>query len=95
MVIGAVSRMNEQEVSAFAMAVESERRSLPMAYAAWLFFGLHYGYFKQYWMQIFFWLTFGGFGVWWFLDALRMSTIRKEYYKKLTTGIAKDMVALR
>lgn len=92
--ISAVSKLDEGQLLAFRQEVESKRRSLGTAYLAWIFFGLHYGYFGKFGWQILFWLTMGGFGFWWAIDVFRIPGMRKEYYHSLTTQAVKDVRAL-
>lgn len=42
------------------------------AYLAWFFLGWHYLYLRRVGLQIAFWVTFGGFLVWWLIDAFRV-----------------------
>lgn len=92
--ISAVSKLDDAQMMAFRQEVDNKGRSLAMGYLAWVFFGLHYGYYKKYGWQVLFWLTMGGFGLWWAVDAFRMAGIRKEYYHSITTQAAKDIRAL-
>ena len=39
-------------------------RTIGMAYFCWLALGLHYAYFGKSGLQVLFWLTLGGMGVW-------------------------------
>lgn len=86
--------MSEGEIAALRSTVEAQRRSLVVGYIAWGMFGLHYAYFKQYGWQVLFWLTGGGLFIWAIIDLFRIPSIRKEYYHKLTTEAAKDIIVL-
>ncbi|BDC98290.1 hypothetical protein PEPS_05710 [Persicobacter psychrovividus] len=47
-----------------------------------IIFSAHYAYNGKWGMQILFWLTAGGLGVWWLIDIFRMSSIIKKYNDK-------------
>jgi len=48
-------------------------KSMAFAYLAWLLLGWHYLYLKRVGLQLAFWLTLGGFFVWWFIDLFRVA----------------------
>jgi hypothetical protein len=43
------------------------------AYLAWLLFGWHYLYLRRVGLQLAFWVTLGGFGIWWLVDLFRVA----------------------
>jgi len=51
---------------------ESHRKSGGLSYVLWLCFGFHYLYLGQLGLQLLYWLTFGGFGLWAIIDLLRI-----------------------
>ncbi len=52
---------------------ELRKKSVAFAYFAWLFLGWHYLYLRRVGLQIAFWLTVGGFFIWWFIDLFRVA----------------------
>ncbi|WP_338397595.1 TM2 domain-containing protein [Persicobacter psychrovividus] len=59
------------------------KNSVVMGYLFLLIiFSAHYAYNGKWGMQILFWLTAGGLGVWWLIDIFRMSSIIKKYNDK-------------
>ena len=55
--------------------VERRSKSMVFAFIAWFFLGWHYLYLKRIGLQVVFWFTLGGFGVWWFIDLFRVAGI--------------------
>lgn len=51
---------------------QSYRKSGGLAYVLWLCFGFHYLYLGQIGLQLLYWLTFGGFGLWALIDLFRI-----------------------
>ncbi|HMZ56217.1 MAG TPA: TM2 domain-containing protein [Nitrospira sp.] len=54
---------------------DNRSKSMLVAYLAWFFLGWHYLYLKRVGLQIAFWLTLGGFGLWWLVDLFRVAGI--------------------
>jgi hypothetical protein len=53
-------------------AYERRAKSTVFAYIAWLLLGWHYLYLRRVGLQFAFWLTLGGFLIWWFIDFFRI-----------------------
>ena len=51
---------------------ESRKKSGLIAYILWFLFGFHYIYLGRIGIQLIYWLTFGGFGIWAIIDLFRM-----------------------
>lgn len=52
----------------------SQMKSTGTAYLCWFFLGCHYAYLGKWGLQIAFWLTFGGVGIWALVDLFHMPT---------------------
>jgi len=48
--------------------LQSKMKSSGIAYLCWFILGIHYAYLGKWGLQILYWITFGGFGVWAILD---------------------------
>ena len=46
----------------------SKMKSTGTAYLCWFFLGCHYAYLGKWGLQILYWITLGGFGVWVLID---------------------------
>jgi hypothetical protein len=80
--------------------LQSKIKPTMTVYLYWFLFGSHYGYLGRWNIQILFWITFGGLGVWAIIDLFTMSDLivkhresifqqieeieRKEKFEKLT-----------
>jgi len=57
-------------------------KSLGIAYLFMFFIlGMHYGYIKKWGLQFVFWLTGGGFIIWFLIDIFRLPSIIRDYNK--------------
>ena len=48
---------------------QSKMKSVGPAYALWFFLFAHFAYLGKWGLQILFWITFGGVGRWWVIEA--------------------------
>ena len=56
----------------FSRDFSRRKKSLLIAYIAWLLLGWHYLYLGKVGLQFAFWFTAGGFLLWWILDLIRL-----------------------
>jgi hypothetical protein len=52
----------------------SKMKSTGTAYLCWFFFGVHYAYLGKWGLQILYWITFGGLGLWCLIDLFHIPT---------------------
>lgn len=57
---------------------ESSRKGYGLSLFLWLF-GFHYIYYQKFQTQLIFWVTFGGFGLWWIFDLIRMPILLNNW----------------
>ena len=65
----------------------SKMKSTGTAYLCLFFGGFHYAYLGNWGLQFLFWLTLGGFGLWWFIDLFHMPTKVNNYNMIITSKI--------
>ncbi|MDC1221438.1 TM2 domain-containing protein [Salibacteraceae bacterium] len=53
--------------------LQSQVRTIGIAYLLWFLLGAHYAYLGRWGTQILYWITFGGLGVWALYDLFTMS----------------------
>jgi hypothetical protein len=53
--------------------LQSKIKSTGTAYLFWFFFGAHYAYLGNWGIQILYWITLGGLGIWALIDLFTMS----------------------
>ena len=59
--------------------LQTKLKSRGTAYLCWFLFGCHYLYLKKYLIQVIYWLTFGGFGIWALIDFFTISSKVKKH----------------
>ena len=52
--------------------LHSDIKPIGTVYMYWLFFGIHYAYFGKWGLQLLYWATLGGLGIWAISDFLTM-----------------------
>jgi hypothetical protein len=72
---------------------EFERRAKrpTAAYVFWVLFGLHYAYFGRWVIQILFWLTAGGFFLWWLVDLFRVGGLVRDANRDVAVSVLRDL----
>ena len=55
----------------FYQEYNGKKKSNITSFVLW-FFGLHYLYYSKWFLQILFWFTVGGLGIWWLIDITRV-----------------------
>lgn len=96
MVRNELSKMSAQYQEEFVEEFKRKSKSIAIAYILLLFvFTLHYAYVRKWGLQILFWLTFGGFFIWWFIDLFRLPGIIRDYNKDTAVDIMRNLKAIR
>ncbi|MCG8318663.1 MAG: TM2 domain-containing protein [Cytophagales bacterium] len=60
-------------------AYQSKMKSPGVAYALWFFLMAHFAYLGKWGLQILFWLTLGGLGIWWVVEAFMIPGRIEKY----------------
>lgn len=63
-VVQSISKMDEEKRNFFLLEFERQKKQLSMTYLFYCLFGSHFGYLGKWGLQIFFWITLYGFGIW-------------------------------
>ena len=67
--------------------LQGEIKSTGVAILFWFLIGAHFAYLNKWVIQIIFWLTIGGLGVWWLIELFlipgRVTKYNADIYKKL------------
>jgi hypothetical protein len=94
MVRNELGKMSAQKQEEFIEEYKRKTKSIGFAYALWLFLGWHYAYTNKWGLQVLFWLTFGGFFIWWIIDLFRIPRIVKNYNKDIATEVMRNLKAI-
>jgi TM2 domain-containing membrane protein YozV len=74
---------------------EVRKKSCFFAYFFWFFFGFHYLYLGRIGIQLIYWLTFGGFGLWMFIDLFRIPGMVERKNEDIARELMAQYQALR
>jgi len=61
------------------LQLQSEIKSSGTAWIMYLFLGCHYAYLGKWGVQLAYWFTLGGLGLWMFIDMFRLSGLVKKH----------------
>jgi len=91
-VLRKLSSMDELTQEAFLTEFKKKKKSTLMAFVLlWIFPSWHYFYLGKVWMNLLFWITFGGFLFWWFIDIFRLGGMVREYNKTVAIRVLKEI----
>jgi len=65
----------------------SKMKSTGTAYLCWFFLGCHYAYLGKWGLQILYWITIGGFGIWAIIDLFLIPTKVNNHNLKISMQI--------
>lgn len=82
MIRNELSKMSAQKQEEFVEEYKRKAKSVGISYLfILLIFGMHYGYLKNWGLQLVYWITLGGFGIWFIIDLFRLPGLVKDYNK--------------
>ena len=70
-----VDKISDEGKITLQKQFKKAEKSKGVTFALWFFLGAHYAYMGKWGLFILFWLTGGGFFIWWFVDAFRISSL--------------------
>jgi hypothetical protein len=94
MVRNELARLSAQKQEEFLEEFNRKAKDSGTAYGLWFLLGWHYIYLRKWGLQILFWLTFGGFLMWWFIDLFRVAGMVTDYNKDVATDVMRNLVAV-
>ncbi len=74
-------RLTDQQQQ-YVLARQSSLKQSSTAYICWFVVGVHYFYLNKPFINLFYWITGAGFGIWAFIDLFRIPGMVKEYNEK-------------
>ena len=89
-----LERLDAQRQDEFLQEYRRKRKSVGAAYLLWLFLGWHYAYLGKWGVQVLFWLTVGGVGVWWLIDLFRVPGMVADTNKDRATAVLVNLKAI-
>ena len=94
MVRNEVARLSAQKQGEFVEEYRRKAKTPGWAYVLWLLLGAHYAFLGKWGLQVIFWLTLGGFCVWWVIDAFRITGMVKDYNKDAAVDVLRNLKAV-
>jgi len=94
MVRNELTKLPAQKQEEFLEEYRRKAKSTGVAYTLWLLLGLHYAYLRKWGLQILFWLTGGGFFIWWLVDLFRIPAMIRDYNKDVATDIFRNLKSI-
>jgi len=95
MVKNELAKMPAQKQEEFVEEYKRKAKSLGVAYLFLIIvLAMHYGYLRKWGLQVVFWLTGGGFLIWWFIDLFRLPGLVKNYKKDIATDTFRNLKAM-
>lgn len=94
MVKNELAKMSPQKQEEFIEEFKRKKKPLGLAYLCWFLFGVHYGFLGKWGVQILYWVTFGGFLIWMFIDLFRIPGMIKDYNKDVATDTMRALKAI-
>lgn len=91
MVNNELSKLPADRQREFVEEYNRKEKSVSTAYLLWLLLGWHYAYINKWPLQILFWISLGGVGIWWFIDAFRMQNIIDDENRNIAVSVIRDM----
>lgn len=94
MVKNELSKMSAQKQEEFLEEYKRKAKSTGIAYLFLIIvFATHYGYVGKWGLQIVFWLTLGGFWMWWIVDLFRLPSVISDYNKDVAIDVMRNLKA--
>lgn len=94
MVRNELVKLSAQKQEEFVEEYKRKSKSSGVAYILWLLLGWHYVYFRKWGIQILFWLTAGGFFIWWLIDLFRIPGMVRDYNKDVAVDVLRNLKAV-
>ena len=95
MVKNELAKLSAQKQEEFVEEYKRKAKSVGIAYLFLIvILAMHYGYLRKWGLQIVFWLTGGGFFIWWLIDLFRLVGLVKNYNKDVATDTMRNLKAM-
>lgn len=83
--------MSLVEGEEFLEEYQYRRRDPLIAVLLAIFLGMHYAYRREWGLQVAFWFTFGGLGVWWIIDMVRIHSATRRDNRNAARSVVHRM----
>ncbi|HOK36525.1 MAG TPA: TM2 domain-containing protein [Paludibacteraceae bacterium] len=87
-----LSKMTLEKQEEFVEEFKRKSKSVGMAYLfLFIIFSAHYAYLKKWGIQILYWVTVGGAGIWFIICIFIIPNLVRNYNKEIAIDILKDL----
>lgn len=87
----ALGRMPGEQQAVFEEEYVGKRRNAVLLLLLSILFPIHFFFEGRVGLGILYWLTLGGFGIWWFIEILTVWGRTKRYNQDTATTLLRDM----
>lgn len=82
-----VSKMDPESRSVFFNEYSRKKKPIWVGYVLWFVFAMYYAYYRKIGLQIVFWITLGGFGLWLMIDLFRIPSIARDANEQIAREV--------
>lgn len=95
MVRSELGKLSAQKQEEFIEEYQRKTKSIGIAYLFLIIiFTMHYGYIRKWGLQVVFWLTLGGVGIWFLVDLFRLPGLVRDYNKDIATDTMRNLKSM-
>lgn len=88
-VLALIQSLTEQQ-KAYVLSAQAREKDTGLAYLFWFVFGVHYFYLNKPIVNIIYWLTLGGLGIWIIIDLFRIPGMVRARNKEIIQDAIKE-----
>lgn len=92
-VLALLQGLTEQQKN-YVLSAQARQKDMGLAYLFWFLFGVHYFYLNKPVINIIYWLTAGGLGIWMIIDLFRIPGMVKDRNKEFIQDAIKEAKVL-
>lgn len=89
----ALGRIPAKRQAAFEAAYRQKRRDTLLLGLLAIFFPIHFFFEGRIGLGLLYWLTFGGFGLWWLIEVITVWGRTARFNEDMATALLRDMQA--
>lgn len=89
-----LSTLSADDRLIFESTYGKRAKSTGVAYLLWLLLGWHYAYVGKWGVQVLYWVTLAGFGIWALIDLFRVPGLIETYNREVAIQSLQDVKVL-
>ena len=92
-ILALMQGLTEQQKN-YVLSAQARQKDTGLAYLFWFVFGVHYFYLNKPVINIIYWLTAGGLGIWMIIDLFRIHGMVRSRNKEIIQDAIKEAKVL-